>query len=128
METNKEDFQYHRQRRFSSMNERSDAKNLAKTSFFNLTHQCLVFVSIGLILALSGSISITIIHFNAEHFSNSAKSIDIDDSYQISENESFSENFSSNNSSYELNITKVDNNLAKEENVSILSSTVFLIT
>ena len=128
METNKEDFQYHRQRRFNNLNDRSDAKKLRRTSFFNLTHQCLVFVSIGLILALSGSISITIIHFNAEHFSNSAKNIDIDESSQISENRSSSENFSSNNSSYELNIDKVDKNFAKDENVSILFSTVFLIT
>ena len=119
MSTNEEDRKCTTQRRIIALSETSDVKKCTKTSFSNLIHRCVVFVSIGLILAMSGSASIIIIHFSTQHLLNVDKSNNNDESFQVPINESISKNNTSVSLRLGSNFTKRENNLKTDKNVSI---------
>ena len=119
MNTNEEDRKCTTQRRIITLSETSDVKKCTKTSFSNLIHRCVVFVSIGLILAMSGSASIIIIHFSTQHLLNVDKSNNNDESFQVPINESISKNNTSVSLRLGSNFPKGENNLKTDKNVSI---------
>ena len=119
MNSNEEDRKCTTQRRIITLSETSDVKKYTKTSFSNLIHQCVVFVSIGLILAMSGSASIIIIHFSTQYLLNVDKSNDNDKSFQVPINESVTENNASVYVRLESNFSTKENNLKIDKNVSI---------
>ena len=119
MEINEEeDFRLTQQRRVLEMNESADAKCHPKTSCFRLTHQCVVFITIGLILALSGSVSIIIIHFNAQDILMEAELINNEEIGQVSSKTSTSENITSFQSLPELHVPFLEDNSSTIANVS----------
>ena len=119
MEINEEeDFRFTQQRRVLEMNESADAKCHPKTSCFRLTHQCVVFITIGLILALSGSVSIIIIHFNAQDILMDAELINNEEIDHISNKTSTSENITSLQSPQELHVPFSEGNTSTIAKVS----------
>ena len=65
-----------------SKTKESSKRNLWKTSFF-LLRECVVFLAVLLILAVSGSVSIIIIHYNIQAVSNSSKDVGYEGTNQV---------------------------------------------
>ena len=119
MEINEEeDFRLTQQRRVLEMNESTDVKCHPKTSCFRLTHQCVVFITTGLILALSGSVAIIIIHFNAQDILMEAELINNEEIGQVSSKTSTSENITSLQSPQELHVPFSEGNTSTIAKVS----------
>ena len=122
MATNEENLKCITQTRIITLSEKSDMKRYTKTSFSNLIQPCVVFVSIGLILAMSGSASIIIIHFSTQYLLNVDKINNSDESFQVPINESITENNTSVYLRLERNFSTMENNSKADKNVSISPS------
>ena len=122
MATNEENLKCITQTRIITLSEKSDMKRYTKTSFSNLIQPCVVFVSIGLILAMSGSAFIIIIHFSTQYLLNVDKINNSDESFQVPINESITENNTSVYLRLERNFSTMENNSKADKNVSISPS------
>ena len=87
-----------------SKTKESSKRNLWKTSFF-LLRECVVFLAVLLILAVSGSVSIIIIHYNIQAVSNSSKDVSYEGTNKVMLDLEFEEELISSTFLHHLNVT-----------------------